>query len=118
MSKVFDSEWEAPHDRIVAAMKDYNFWADLLDTFQSSADWIKALWLAMPPAFVLALVWLFRWRVGRANAVDTIGGELLYTVYKEPNGLIQIYRHGDLDDGNSESVLIEHQLGADMPRLG
>ena len=95
-------------------MEDYNFWADLLDTFQSSADWIKALWLVIPPSFVLALIWLFRRRVVR---VDAHGGELLYTIYKEPNGLIQIYRHGELDGGKSELVLIEHQLGADMPRL-
>ncbi len=24
-------------------MPDYNFWADLLDTWQASSDWIKAL---------------------------------------------------------------------------
>ncbi len=96
-------------------MEDYNFWADFLDTFQSSADWIKALWLAIPPGFVLALIWLFRRRVVR---VDALGGELLYTIYKVPNGLIQIYRHGDLIDGNSELVLIEHQLGADLKPLG
>ncbi len=96
------------------SMEDYNFWADLLDTFQSSADWIKALWLTIPPAFVLTLIWLIRRRVAQADAVD---GELLYTIYKEPNGLIQIHRHGVLDDGNSEVVLIEHQLGADLPRL-
>ena len=50
--------------------------------------------------------------------VDAEGGELLYTIYKEPTGLIQIYRHGDLIDGNSELVLIEHQLGADLKPLG
>ncbi len=96
-------------------MEDYNLWADLLDTFQTSPEWIKALWLLIPPAFVLALIWLFRRRVVRVDALD---GELLYTIYNETNGLIQIYRHGVLDDGNSELVLIEHQLGADMPRLG
>ena len=91
-------------------MEDYNLWADLLDTFQSSAEWVKALWLAIPPAFVLGLIWLFFRR--RVVRVDDLGGELLYTIYKEPNGLIQIYRHGDLIDGKSELVLIEHQLGA------
>lgn len=37
-----------------------NFQVDLLDTFLSPADWIKALWLLIPPGFVLALIWLFR----------------------------------------------------------
>ena len=97
-------------------MEDHNFWADLLDTFQSSADWIKALWLVIPPGFVLALIWLFFRR--RVVRVDAHGGELLYTIYKETNGLIQIYRHGELDGGKSELVLIEHQLTEDPQRLG
>ena len=96
-------------------MEDYNFWADLLDTFQSSADWIKALWLAIPPAFVLALIWLFRRRMAPA---DTLDGELLYTVCREPDGLIQIYRHGVLDDGNLELVLLEHRPAEAPQRLG
>ena len=37
-------------------MDNYNFWADLLLTFKSSPDWIKALWLLVPPAFLLALI--------------------------------------------------------------
>ena len=32
-------------------MEEYNFWADLLDTVRSTADWVKALgivtWLAL-----------------------------------------------------------------------
>ena len=94
-------------------MEDYNFWADLLDTFQSSADWIKALWLIVPPGFVLALIWLIRRRVGRIDALD---GELLYTVYKEPDGVIQIHRHGALDNGILE-LLLEQQAGAEDPQL-
>lgn len=37
-------------------MQDYNFWADLLATFKASPDWIKALWLLVPPGFVLAVM--------------------------------------------------------------
>ncbi len=91
-------------------MEDYNFWADLLDTFQSSAEWVKALWIVVPPGFVLGLIWLFfRRRVVRVDAADD--GELLYTIYKQPNGLIHIYRIGVVDDGILES-LIEHQPAA------
>ncbi len=96
-------------------MEDYNFWADLLDTFQSSAEWVKALWLIIPPAFLLGLIWLFSRR--RATPANIMGGELLYTVYKQPNGLIHIYRIGVVDDGILES-LIEHQLGEDPRHFG
>ncbi len=98
-----------------AGMEDYNFWADLLDTFQSSADWIKALWLLIPPAFVLALIWLFRRRVARTDAVD---GELLFTVCREPGGLIQIYRYGLPDDADPELVLLARQPAEDPQRPG
>ena len=35
----------------------YNFWQDFLGTFRSS-DVIKALWLVVPPAFVVAQTWV------------------------------------------------------------
>jgi hypothetical protein len=41
------------------AMSDYNFLADLLDTFQSMDDWLKALALLIPPGFALGVVGLF-----------------------------------------------------------
>ena len=96
-------------------MEDYNIWADVLNTFKLSAEWVKALWIVVPPAFVLGLIWLFFRR--RVVRVDPDGGELLYTIYKQPNGLIHIYRIGVVDDGILES-LIEHQLGEDPQRIG
>ncbi|OXT02384.1 hypothetical protein B7H23_05660 [Notoacmeibacter marinus] len=39
-------------------MDDYNFRADLLDTFQSAPDAIKALMLILPLAFALGLLGL------------------------------------------------------------
>lgn len=32
-------------------MEPYNFWQDFFDTYQSLNDWIKALWLIVPPVF-------------------------------------------------------------------
>lgn len=47
-------------------MQDYNFWADLLATFRASPDFIKALWLIVPPGFLLGVMgfvaWVLRWR--------------------------------------------------------
>lgn len=46
-------------------MDDYSFAADLLATFRASPDFIKALWLIIPPGFVLGLMGLLlRWREG------------------------------------------------------
>mgnify|MGYP003630403783 CR=1 FL=1 len=42
----------------VIALDDYNFLADLLDTFQSSSDYIKTVIILVPPAFVLVIVHL------------------------------------------------------------
>jgi predicted nucleic acid-binding protein len=42
----------------VIAMDDYNFLPDLLDTFQSSSDYIKTVIILTPPAFVLGVVHL------------------------------------------------------------
>ena len=30
---------------------DYYFWRELLDTYQSLPDWLKLLWLIVPPVF-------------------------------------------------------------------
>lgn len=39
-------------------MDDYNFFADLLDTFQSSSDYIKTVIVLTPPVFVLGIAHL------------------------------------------------------------
>ncbi|MGF0540392.1 hypothetical protein ACQQ2Q_20550 [Agrobacterium sp. ES01] len=39
-------------------MDDYNFLADLLDTFQSSSDYIKTVIIMTPHMFVLGIVHL------------------------------------------------------------
>ncbi|MFD1744177.1 hypothetical protein ACFSE1_01770 [Rhizobium helianthi] len=45
---------------------NYSFAADLLATFRASPDVIKALWLIIPPGFVLCVLrLLLRWREGR-----------------------------------------------------
>ncbi|MGV2130037.1 hypothetical protein ACQZ4Q_12550 [Agrobacterium vitis] len=44
-------------------MADYNVWADLFDTWQSTSDWVKALVIVVPPVFaatVMALLLRYR----------------------------------------------------------
>ncbi|MGV2130112.1 hypothetical protein ACQZ4Q_04100 [Agrobacterium vitis] len=44
-------------------MADYNVWADLFDTWQSTSDWVKALIIVVPPVFVATmLALLLRYR--------------------------------------------------------
>jgi hypothetical protein len=63
------------------AVEPYNFWQDFFDTYQSLSDWLKAIWLIVPPAFVLALIWLWR---RPQTPPDTTAlsdrGRLLYSV--------------------------------------
>ena len=75
-------------------MQDYNLWQNLLGTYRSLPTWLKGIWLIIPPAFLLALIWLFRRSpAGAADTIDgtidgtiadTIDSELLYTVCREP----------------------------------
>ena len=75
-------------------MDNYNFWSNLLDTFQSSPDWIKALWLIVPPAFVLALVALtLRFRIESRKVERRFDGELVYSIHRDADNRVHILRH-------------------------
>lgn len=75
-------------------MNDYNFWADLLDTFQSSPDWIKALWLLIPPCFLLALITiLVRYRLASKQLKEKLVDEFVFPIDRRPDGHLQIIRH-------------------------
>ena len=54
-------------------MADYNILSDLLDTFQSSSDYIKTLIILTPPAFTLAtLTLLLRYRRPEPQSQDEV----------------------------------------------
>ncbi|MBN9044227.1 MAG: hypothetical protein J0H18_01010 [Rhizobiales bacterium] len=75
-------------------MGDYNFWADLLDTFQTSPDWIKALWVLMPPGFLLGLVaLLLRFQAAISKTDGPRAGRLLYSVYRRADGVVRVIDH-------------------------
>ena len=96
-------------------MEDYNFCADVLDTYRSLPIWLKGLWLVIPPAFVLGLIRLFlRWRAGRA--ADTIEGELIYSIYTEPDGIIRVYRFRESDDRILEALIERQPVATVDPR--
>ncbi len=76
-------------------MEDYNFWQDFFDTYQSLSDWTKALWLIVPPAFLLGLIALvMRHRVAVRQAENGIRGDLVYTIRRDGDDKLHVYRHG------------------------
>ena len=75
-------------------MDDYNFWADLLDTFQSSPDWIKALWIVAVPGFLLGVLALvLRFRLATMEATPSADRKLAYSIVCDENGFYRIYTH-------------------------
>jgi hypothetical protein len=72
-------------------MDNYNVWADLFDTYQSTADWLKALWIVATPAFVLGVIAVLRPRRSKAEAEQ---GELLYSIRRHRDGMLTVHRHG------------------------
>ena len=99
-------------------MEDYNFWQDLFDTYQSTADWIKALWIVAVPAFALGLLALiFQYRLASKQAPLADGAELLYTVHREDGGTFRVYRHtgsSELEPKADDDLLLLERNRADQ----
>ncbi len=76
-------------------MEETTFWQALFATYQSLTDWIKALWLIVPPAFILVLTALLLRAKRPAPETD---GELVYTVHRDPSGHYRVLRHTPPDD--------------------
>ena len=76
-------------------MEETTFWQALFVTYQSLTDWIKALWLIVPPAFIFAMTAL----LSRAKRpVPEIDGKLVYTVHRDASGQYRVLRHTPPDD--------------------
>jgi len=76
-------------------MEDYNFWQDFFDTYQSLSDGTKALWLIVPAGFLLGLIALvMRHRVAVKEAEHGLRGDLVYTIHRDGDDKLHVYRHG------------------------
>lgn len=94
-------------------MDDYNFWRDFFDTYQSLSDWLKTLWLIVPPLFLLALIWLWR-RPSlplEATASDE-QGRLIYSVYRDGDNRTHIISHCPELQSRSSVLML------DLPETG
>lgn len=94
----------------------YSFWADLLSKFQSSPEWIKALWLIAPMLTVLGLAYLAAQLLREVlclqstespqpdNGHGTPEGQLLYGIYKNARGDMILYRHGNVESLTADDL--------------
>ena len=93
-------------------MEDYNFWQDFFDTYQSLSDWTKALWLIVPPAFLLGLIALvMRHRVAVRQAENGIRGDLVYTIRRDGDDKLHVYRHGRALDREPALLVLDQANG-------
>ena len=72
---------------------DYNFWRDLLDTYQSLPDWLKFFWLAIPSATIVALCHMVRSGLGRKQAAKKPSVAFPAQAYRswyDDNGILYI----------------------------
>lgn len=89
-------------------MEPYNFWQDFFDTYQSLPDWLKVLWLIVPPAFVLALVALkLRFRIDTKRADGGLNGELIYSIHRDAENRFHIISHAPHAEGNRPLLLLD-----------
>lgn len=89
-------------------MDNYNFWQDFFDTYQSLSDWMKALWLIVPPAFMLGLVALaMRFRIESKRADYDLGGELVYSIHRDGQDRFRIVSHVPRLEGQPTVLLLD-----------
>ena len=95
-------------------MEDYNFWQDFFDTYQSLSDWTKALWLIVPPAFVLGLIALvLRHRVAVKQAEHGLRADLIYTIHRDGDDQLHVYRHGPALEREPALLVLDQPNGGD-----
>ncbi len=95
-------------------MEDYHFWQDFFDTYQSLSDGTKALWLIVPAAFVLGLIALvMRYRVAVRQVEHGLRGDLVYTIHRDGDDKLHVYRHGAALDREPALLLLDQPNGGD-----
>jgi len=91
-------------------MENYNFWQDFFDTYQSLSDGMKFAWLIVPPAFLLGLIALImRFRLDSKRADHGIDGELIYSIHRDDQNQLHIFRHGPMLEHEPDLLLLDQQ---------
>jgi hypothetical protein len=94
----------------------YNAFADMLAKFQSSPEWIKALWMIAPMLTVLGIAYLATQvlrDVLRLRKVESpqpesgqgvLDGHLLYGIYRNAQGELVLYRYGKTESLSADDL--------------
>lgn len=83
-------------------METHDFWTNLFAAYRASPDLIKVLWLVIPPCFVLALLFaILHHHNRRRPALKLHGSTLVFTVIRQDDGTLEIYRH---DGGKTDAT--------------
>ena len=95
-------------------MEDYNFWQDFFDTYQSLSDGTKALWLIVPAGFLLGLIALImRHRVAVRETEHGLRGDLIYTIHRDGDDKLRVYRHGPALEREPALLLLDQPNSGD-----
>ncbi len=95
-------------------MDGYNVWQDFFDTYQSPSNWTKALWLIVPAALLLDLIALIlRHRVAVRETEHGMRGDLVYTIHRDGDDKLHVYRHGAALDREPALVVLEEPNSGD-----
>lgn len=74
----------------------YSFWADLLNKFHTSSEWIQVLWLLALPLLLFGLSWCVKGvLVAFARRKSDAKGELVYSIYRNSENELLVYSHAD-----------------------
>lgn len=87
-------------------MDGYSFWQDLFDTYQSLSDWMKVLWLIVPPVSILGLAALImRFRIDSKQADHGFTGKLLYSIHRDEDNQFHVIAHSR-EEGIQPTLLL------------
>ena len=76
-------------------MENANFWSEFFDTYQSLPDWLKFLWLVVPPLFAFAFTALFLLqRLALKRFEHKLTGNLMYSIHRDEMDMFHVYLHG------------------------
>ena len=88
-------------------MSDYNFLADLLDTFQSMDDWLKALAQLIPPGFGLGVFGLFLRHRATIRAIEVGRAEEFAPLAQDVFDRVDYLRNTAIPYEEGEEILAE-----------
>ena len=89
--------------------KKYSFGADLLNTFQTSPEWIQGLWLLVVLLLLLGLCWCIKEAiVAFAKRKSFPRGKLVYSIHRSDDNELLIYSYAEepLEKGDTENIIL------------